>query len=500
MQNWLLQTISDVLNSHQEIEPDISIDNSSTTDFPQTEENRRLATLKAQREWFGAIAALEKLLLSTVDINRDKTLQGLIFSAPVPILSNLDLFTRFQAGIFTPDAFKPHVLMPCNRHTVVENNQNNHNSSILELPLIPHDPIAKEQFCLVFTQKFALVMVLGQDALGMPNFNFSFAPETIELVWATLRSRLQLLKYERLSQIDELIQHFLPPIPDYRLVSQFTRNLLQNLPNLTALAIGKTRKIETIAVSQSEPKTTTEYVSPIANTSPSGKLEMELLQALTHEIRTPLTTIRTMTRLLLKRSKDLHPKAIKRLQTIDRECTEQIERMELIFRAAELESTSPPSHPVHLTSCCLATVLEENIPRWEQQAQRRNVNLEIVLPKKLPPIISDPAMLDRVLTGLIETCTRSLSQGGNLRLTISTAGDRLKLQVISQCNHTNNPFKALGQLLMFQPETGCLSLNLDVTKNMFQALGGKLTVRQKSRQGEELTIFLPLGTQSVNSA
>ncbi len=500
MQNWLLQTISDVLNSHQEIEPDISIDNSSTTDFPQTEENRRLATLKAQREWFGAIAALEKLLLSTVDINRDKTLQGLIFSAPVPILSNLDLFTRFQAGIFTPDAFKPHVLMPCNRHSVVENNQNNHNSSILELPLIPHDPIAKEQFCLVFTQKFALVMVLGQDALGMPNFNFSFAPETIELVWATLRSRLQLLKYERLSQIDELIQHFLPPIPDYRLVSQFSRNLLQNLPNLTALAIGKTRKIETIAVSQSEPETTTEYVSPIVNTSPSGKLEMELLQALTHEIRTPLTTIRTMTRLLLKRSKDLHPKAIKRLQTIDRECTEQIERMELIFRAAELESTSPASHPVHLTSCCLATVLEENIPRWEQQAQRRNVNLEIVLPKKLPPIISDPAMLDRVLTGLIETCTRSLSQGGNLRLTISTAGDRLKLQVISQCNHTNNPFKALGQLLMFQPETGCLSLNLDVTKNMFQALGGKLTVRQKSRQGEELTIFLPLGTQSVNSA
>jgi hypothetical protein len=54
---------------------------------------------------------------------------------------------------------------------------------------------------------------------------------------------------------------------------------------------------------------------------------------------------------------------------------------------------------------------------------------------------------------------------------------------------------------MFQPETGCLSLNLEVTKNLFQALGGKLTVRQRSRrdplrgaqQEEVLTIFLPLG-------
>ncbi|MGK7899746.1 MAG: sensor histidine kinase [Xenococcus sp. (in: cyanobacteria)] len=500
MQNWLLQTISDVLNSHQEIEPpDLATDHASTRDFPSTEENRRLATLKAQREWFGAIASLEQLLLSTVDISPDKTLQGLIFSAPVPILSNLELFTRFQAGIFTTDAFKPHVLMPCDRHYEGENEQHHPNSAILELPLIPYDPLAKEQFCLIFTQKFALVMVLGQDATGMPHFNFSFNPETIQFVWLTLRSRLQVLNYERLGQIDELIEHFLPQMPDYRLVSQFTRNLLQNLPNLTALAIGKTRKIETIAVSQSEPETTTEYISPLASTSPSSKLEMELLQALTHEIRTPLTTIRTMTRLLLKRSKEFSTKAIQRLQTIDRECTEQIERMELIFRAAELESTSPASDPVHLTSCCLASVLQANIPRWEQQAQRRNVNLEIVLPQKLPPIISDPAMLDRVLTGLIETCTRSLSHGGNLRLTISTAGDRLKLQVLSHCNHNNNPFKALGQLLMFQPETGCLSLNLDVTKNMFQALGGKLTVRQKSRQGEELTIFLPLGTQSVNS-
>jgi signal transduction histidine kinase len=52
--------------------------------------------------------------------------------------------------------------------------------------------------------------------------------------------------------------------------------------------------------------------------------------------------------------------------------------------------------------------------------------------------------------------------------------------------------QALGQMLMFQPETGSLSLNLAVTKNLFQAIGGKLTVRQKAEQGEVLTIFLPL--------
>jgi signal transduction histidine kinase len=46
--------------------------------------------------------------------------------------------------------------------------------------------------------------------------------------------------------------------------------------------------------------------------------------------------------------------------------------------------------------------------------------------------------------------------------------------------------------LNFQPETGSLSLNLDVTKHLFQALGGKLIVRQRPQEGEVMTIFLPL--------
>jgi signal transduction histidine kinase len=30
-----------------------------------------------------------------------------------------------------------------------------------------------------------------------------------------------------------------------------------------------------------------------------------------------------------------------------------------------------------------------------------------------------------------------------------------------------------------------------VTKNLFEAIGGKLTVRQRPEVGEELTVFLP---------
>jgi signal transduction histidine kinase len=231
--------------------------------------------------------------------------------------------------------------------------------------------------------------------------------------------------------------------------------------------------------------------------------DVELLQALTHEIRTPLTTIRTLTKLLLKR-RDLPAEVIRRLEIIDHECTEQINRMELIFRAVELETTAAKQVPVNLTSMSLAQVFQNSIPHWQKQAQRRNITLDVVLPQKLPTVVSNPAMLDQVLTGLIENFTRSLPAGGHIQVQVTPAGDQLKLQFQSQNDPTktsNSPdsadstyptLKSIGQLLMFQPETGSLSLNLNVTKHLFQALGGKLIVRQRPQEGEVMTIFLPL--------
>jgi len=200
----------------------------------------------------------------------------------------------------------------------------------------------------------------------------------------------------------------------------------------------------------------------------------------------------------------LPAEVIRRLEIIDHECTEQINRMELIFRAAELETTAVKQVPVNLTSMSLEQIFQQSIPRWQNQAARRNLTLDVVLPQKLPTVVSNPAMLDQVLTGLMENFTRSLPAGGHIQVQVTPAGDQLKLQFQSQpdpekSGHSDNSanfscstLKSIGQLLMFQPETGSLSLNLSVTKHLFQALGGKLIVRQRPQEGEVMTIFLPL--------
>jgi signal transduction histidine kinase len=225
-----------------------------------------------------------------------------------------------------------------------------------------------------------------------------------------------------------------------------------------------------------------------------------------HEIRTPLTTIRTLTRSLLKR-KDISEEVAKRLRLIDRECTQQIDRFSLIFRAVELETDGTPRPRSPLSAISLNQLFDDAIPRWQQQASRRNLSLTVNVPPCLPMVNTDPAMLTQVLTGLVDRFTHSLPPYSHIELAVMLAGHQLKLQFQSQPPEGSeakpnedpfaSPFKALGQLLMFQPETGNLSLNLNATKNLFQALGGKLIVRQRPKAGEVLTVFLPLEPKTL---
>lgn len=501
--------------------------------------HRQGQRLRAEQEWYGAIAAINQLLgqsLNSPDFSANSSgYQGLILSGPTPILTHPFLVNNIANYIFTntPETidnwsrlqrFHGFPLLP-GSHPI--DPSINPNPSVL--PLLQGDPLGSEQFCLVLTEKFSLVMVLGTDINGLASFQFSFEPELIEAAWEVLQERIKdsealFINPDSRTHIsvgprnfnahhlEQMYQQFFPRIPDYKIVTKFTRLLLQYFPSELRgdsgpIRSGNGRK-ESPFVPEKDGKKT--------RTFESGKQqEVELLQAIAHEVRTPLATIRTLTRLLLKR-RNLAPEVLKRLEMIDTECTAQIDRFNLIFRAAELGVSDLKSsesdliqtsdHPqktgmIHLTAISVHQIFQSSFPRWQKQASQRSHTLELILPQKLPTVVSDPTMLDQVLTGLIDNFTRSLPIASHILVEVMTAGNQLKLQLESQprspsSSHTLNAkkyaLKSIGPLLMFQPETGSLTLNIAVTKHLFQAMGGKLVVRQKAQQGEVMTIFLPL--------
>ncbi len=570
--NYVLPTLSDIFalersnNDLSAIKIELARENSPPS---ITERNQHLY-LKAQKEWYSAIATINQLLEKSLQISDSqdsknqemmktdkdkgihkttpllenwesqtsskfptsnslishlKSYRGLVLSSPTPVLTNPVLTSSFATSIFTSEIPESLDWLSILRWQTLPllpaaDSIKSLPAAIPILPLSTKDPITNEQFCLVLTAEFSLIMVLGKKSDNTPAFLFSFDSEIVKKAWIVLRQRIVLPTYfptininidkqqkfisqysQRLAILDRVFEQFSPLAPDYKIVMEFSRLLLDNLPNVDSK--NEALEVNNSGKNRENKETTTSLKSTIENLKAP---DVELLQAIAHEVKTPLATIQTLTRLLLKRP-NLNQEVIKkRLQMIDAECTSQIERFNLIFRAVELETQQPfkQQHPyLQLTTIPLAQVFQKSIPRWQQKANQRNHTLKVILPPKMPTVVSDPTMLDQVLGNLIENFSRNLPPGSLIQVEVMLAGSQLKLQLKSDSDvtgkshspftsSTKTPFKSIGHLLMFQPETGSLSLNLKVTKNLFQAMGGKLVVRHRPTKGEIMTIFLPV--------
>ena len=521
MNTYFLPTISEILAS-EALENDLSpfdarfVRENGRSKCPGS---RGASRLKAEHEWYGAIATLNQMLAKQKHcLSPDpNSCQGLVLSGPSSVLTEPAVASGFANWIFTsiPDndaalwsfrARQTLALLPAAQEQISAP------AAAPALALAIGDPLANEQFCVVLTASFSLVMVLGENAAGIPAFLFSFDPQVVAKAWEVLRRRVtesdsllansegglnlpasQLTNNS--TKLDALFQQFLPVAPNYKTVTLFSRLLLKNLPiGKEEAGRVKDERLDNSFKGRPDIK--------CKSSIPHATKEVELLQAIAHEVRTPLATIRTLTRLLLKRPK-LDAVVVKRLETIDAECTAQIDRFGLIFRAVEMEMSQAKNSGVQLTAMSLGEVLQNSIPRWQKQASQRNHTLDVIVPKKLPAVVSDPTMLDQVLTNLIENFTRTLPSGSRIQVEVTLAGDQLKLQLESEhlsegngestfAKSANTPLRSIGPLLMVQPETGSLSLNLSVTKNLFRAAGGKLVIRQRPQKGEVMTVFLPL--------
>ena len=232
MYKWILPTISEVITAS---ESNSVCRSQKEGNYAHTSNVNTLKQARVEREWRGAIAAVEQLLLESIGSTPSDS--GLVLAGPVPVLSHPLLLSSLSTWIFTTEWLKLNPkkpgLLPPSTQSATENTQ------LIELepysapliPLLPSDPLAAEQFCLVLTACFSLVMVAGVDTDGVPAFMFTFEPAVVEQAWHILRSRIELTSPKSLiDSLDTLVEKYYPIAPDYRTVTKFSRLLLKYLP------------------------------------------------------------------------------------------------------------------------------------------------------------------------------------------------------------------------------------------------------------------------------
>ncbi|MEX0587861.1 MAG: histidine kinase dimerization/phospho-acceptor domain-containing protein, partial [Cyanobium sp.] len=455
-----------------------------------------------RRQWWAALATLQEDFLLP-----RQPLEGLWLAAPLPALYEPALLQQLQGwvwapreldGLLTPSApLLPETSGPDSpRETPTGPGGGFHRLALEEGD--GTDPLL-----LVITPELQVALCLD-GAAETRRLIVRFDPEALSGALSLIHGRLlahdpgasaalrqALQRLGPLRSDDQLGLHFWPRVAE-RLAAMAPSLTLQPLVHGGSDRSGQARPNQGQA-------------NHAGDTPRAVSSELALLEALTHEVRTPLATIRTLIRSLLRRS-DLPPVVRQRLEQIDGECSEQIDRFGLIFLAAELQRQPGNEQPLEnhaLARTDLNQVLQHHHELWQRQLARRGLKLELLIADGLPPVLSDPARLETMLGGLIDRFSRSLPAGSTVTVSLLPAGSRLKLQLSNEGHRSEghrNEERAeedgseggqrelVGPVLSWNPATGSLQLSRQATQRLFHRLGGRMT----ERSGSGLTVFFPV--------
>ncbi len=430
--------------------------------------------ITVRRMWWAALETLQEDILLPMD-----PVKGLWIAAPLPALYEPRLLDRLQGWVWAPEVLNSFQLPSSNfllpsRARSFATKPGQENLHFRRLPLKESD--GREPLLIIITPEIQLALGL-HGKKGERQLVMRCDQETIS----------QLLKLLDLRMLDESDSEAielrkaisaLGPLKSNPVIERLFWPRLAERLALTAPSLN----LQTVSER--------EFSSEAKNDLETS--ELMLLEALTHEVRTPLATIRTIIRSLLKRE-DLSDLVERRLAHIDTECTEQIDRFGLIFTAAELQRR--PTGQSRLARTDLGAMLELMYPVTSSQLERRGVHLHLDITSDLPQVLSDPERLELMLGGLLDRTSRGLPPGGNLTLKLRQAGHRLKLQILSEIStsqdkpHSSQEQNSeLGPVLSWNPNTGSLQLTRAATQRLLASLGGRLADRRDSR----LTVFFPV--------
>ena len=427
-----------------------------------------------RRQWWAALDTLQRDVLLDGDESSDGPAAGIWLASPLPALYEPALLERLKGWVWAPAELAA-LLPPGGALLPGQRSRAQLAGGFRRLAL--RDDDGTDPLLVVITSAVQVALCLD----GPPEARrlvVRFDPQALSAALSLLDERLRSEGgAEEAEQLRRSLQQLGPLRSDEQLAQRFWPRLAERLA-----AMAPSVTLQPLMQAGSErPGTSARALSS----------ELALLEALTHEVRTPLATIRTLIRSLLRRS-DLPAVVQQRLEQIDGECSEQIDRFGLIFLAAELQrqpDTGPSATSLARTD--LSALLEQLRELWQRQLSRRGLELVLEIGSDLPAVLSDPVRLETTLGGLVDRFSRGLPAGSTVTVSLQPAGARLKLRLASSVEPAasdTSQRELVGPVLSWNPTTGSLHLSRQATQRLFTRLGGRLTERGESG----LTVFFPV--------
>jgi len=156
----------------------------------------------------------------------------------------------------------------------------------------------------------------------------------------------------------------------------------------------------------------------------------ELVANISHDLRTPLTSLHGYLETLLLKEQTLSPQDRRRYLEVALDQSRKVGRLaQALFELARLESglIQPDAETFSLPE-----LIQDVFQKFELQAEARRVHLSALLDHDLPPVRADLGMIERVLTNLLDNAIRHSPANGTVEVAVRRNGARLEVRVSDQ--------------------------------------------------------------------
>ncbi len=228
-------------------------------------------------------------------------------------------------------------------------------------------------------------------------------------------------------------------------------------------------------------------------------LRSYFLANISHEFRTPLSTLSASMELLLDEDENLTADEMRKLLRPSH--LSLISLQTLIDNLLESTSIEAGAFTVRLRPVNLNQVITEALHIVNPLLLRRRQSLSLVEPAHLPELAADAPRLTQALVNLLSNASKYSPIGESIELRIDAALDSIRVSVADRGSGVSEADRALlfQRFVRLDDQSGeqyGVGLGLHVVKTIVEAHGGRLGVDSRPGGGSVFWFDLPL----LNSA
>jgi len=232
----------------------------------------------------------------------------------------------------------------------------------------------------------------------------------------------------------------------------------------------------------------------------SDRQRRELVSNISHDLRTPLSSIQGYVETVLLRGEAIDgPTRATHLRTALRHVDLLGKRIADLFELSKLDAGRvEPRQEVF----CLAELLQDVVQNYRLAAERRGVSLSLAAGSHLQAkVLADIAMIERVLQNLIDNALRYTASGGAVVLAIENHGAFMQISVSDtgrgiETRHLPHIFERYWRATDAAESDASTSsgLGLAIVKRILDLHGSAVRVHSEFSRGTRFEFLLPQAT------